>query len=95
MKMLAIERELPGIRDEEFKPHLKSEALKAWEYYKKGTIRELYFRGDREEAVLMLECDSVEEANKYLSELPLVKNKLIEFDIIPLKAYPGFERLFA
>jgi hypothetical protein len=30
-----------------------------------------------------------------LAKLPFVQNKLIRFELIPLKAYPGFERLFA
>jgi len=29
-----------------------------------------------------------------LNTLPLVKEGLITFELIPLKAYPGFERLF-
>jgi hypothetical protein len=29
-----------------------------------------------------------------LSELPYVREGLITFDLIPLKAYPGFARLF-
>jgi len=37
----------------------------------------------------------VEEAQEILSTLPFVQNKLIAFEIIPLKAYLGFERLFA
>jgi len=57
-------------------------------------IREIYFRADRSCAVLMLECDSIVEAEKILQRLPLVQANLIKFEIIPLKPYPGFERLF-
>lgn len=94
MKILALEKELGNLPDEAYEPYLKDEALKAWDLYQKGIIRELYFRGDREEAVLILECSGIDEAREYLNGLPLVKNKLIEFDIIPLVPYPGFERLF-
>jgi hypothetical protein len=45
--------------------------------------------------VLVLECASVEEARDALDTLPLVKTGLIAFDLIPLRAYPGFARLFA
>ena len=38
--------------------------------------------------------EKIEEAKKKLYELPLVKNGLIKFELIPLRAYPGFERLF-
>ena len=57
-------------------------------------IRESYFRADQAEVVLVLECGSVAEAAETLSSLPFVQNKLIAFELIPLKAYPGFERLF-
>lgn len=94
MKILAIEKEVPSVADEQFEPHLKAEALKAWELYQAGVIRELYFRKDWPGAVLMLECADVGQANKALNMLPLVKQGLIAFDIIPLAPYPGFARLF-
>ncbi len=73
---------------------VEDEAMAVWALYKKHFIRELYFRKDKSSAILMLECESVEEAEKTLARLPLVKEKLIYFEIIPLVAYPGFERLF-
>jgi hypothetical protein len=95
MKILAIEKEKPGVTAEEFKPHLKTEAVKVWEMYQAGVIRELYFRVDWPGVVLMLECADAEEAKAALGTLPLVKEGLIGFDVIPLRAYPGFARLFA
>lgn len=95
MKLLAIERELPGVAAEDFAPHLAAEASCAWELYQAGTIRELYFRADRHEAVLVLECADVEEAQQALGTLPLVRESLIAFELIPLAPYPGFARLFA
>lgn len=95
MKILALEHELPGATAEKFQELAKKEALKAWELHQAGLIRELYFRADRNKAVLILECASVKEAQDILSELPFVRHGLINFEILPLKAYPGFERLFA
>jgi len=94
MKILAMEVEVEGLNPEQFEPHLKAEARRAWELYQSGTIRELYFRADRSEAVLILECGSVSEAQQSLASLPLVRAGLIHFDVIPLLPYPGFERLF-
>ena len=95
MKILAIEKEVPGVTAEAFKPHLKqAEAARAWELYQAGVLRELYFRQDRPDAVLMLECADVEEAREVLNTLPLVEQGLIAFDVIPLIPYPGFSRLF-
>ena len=94
MKILAIERELPGATAEAFKQHGKAEAARAWELYQEGVIRELYFRADQTSAVLILECEGVEEAFGFLDTLLLVREGLITFDIIPLAPYPGFSRLF-
>jgi muconolactone delta-isomerase len=95
MKILAMEKEMPGVAEEQFRPHLKPEAARVWELYRDGVFRELYFRKDWPGAVLMLECADVEEANEVLNTLPLVKEGLIAFDLIPLGPYPGFARLFA
>ncbi len=95
MKILAMEREFPGVKPEEFAQYLKPEARRVWELHQEGHIRELYFRQDRSEAVLIMECSSAEEASLLLQSLPLVQAGLITFDVIPLIAYPGFSRLFA
>ena len=95
MKILAIEHDPPGISDDQFTPELlQAEARCAWELHQTGLIRELYFRADRHEAVLILECADVDEARSILGTLPLVREQLIGFELIPLMAYPGFARLF-
>lgn len=96
MKILAIEYDLPDVSDPQFSEALlKAEARRAWELHEAGIIRELYFRADRDNAVLVLECANAEEARGVLDTLPLVREKLIGFEVIPLTAYPGFARLFA
>ena len=94
MKILALEKEIPGTTPDQFAQHLKAEAARLWELSQSGQVRETYFRGDRSEAVLILECTDVEEAESLLHTLPLVKEGLIAFEVIPLVPYPGFERLF-
>lgn len=94
MKILALEKSVPNVTSEQFAPHLKAEAAHVWELYKSGQLREIYFRGDRTEAVLILECTDLEEAHQVLGTMPMVQGGLIEFDVIPLKPYPGLERLF-
>ncbi len=95
MKIIALEQELPGATGEGFAQHVKAEARRAWELVQAGVFREMYFRQDRPEAVLVLECASLGEAREVLGTLPLVQAGLITFDLIPLRAYPGFARLFA
>ena len=95
MKILALEHELPAGTAEKFQQHARAEALRVWELHQQGIIRELYFRADRTEAILVLECENVDAAQQAMATLPLVEHGLIMFELIPLTAYPGFARLFA
>jgi hypothetical protein len=94
MKIIALERELAGATSEAYQRFAPEEARKAWDLHQAGLIRELYFRADESYAVLVLECESTEDAARILAELPFVREGLISFELIPLRAYPGFARLF-
>lgn len=93
MKILAIEKELPDVLSSDYAPHLEAEARKAWELHQQGLIRELYFTDDHC-AVLMLEARDKAHAREIVNQLPLVQQKLIDFELLALTAYPGFARLF-
>ncbi len=95
MKLLALEREIADATEAQFQPHLRAEAARVWELYQAGVLREVYFRADRPAAVLVLECADAAEARRALASLPLVAAGLIEFELIPLRPYPGLARLFA
>lgn len=93
MKILAIEKEMPGVVSADYQLWLEPEALKAWELHQTGFIRELYFTDDHC-AVLVLEARDKTHAREIIDQLPLVQQKLIDFDLLALQAYPGFARLF-
>jgi hypothetical protein len=96
MKILALEIEVSSVRDEQFTMELLvEESKRVWTLYMEGTIRELYFTKDGYEAVLMLECEDAEEAQRVVDSLPLVKAELIKFRLLPLAPYDGFARLFS
>ncbi len=94
MKILAIERENPGLTSKDFKPYLDHEAKMVWELYEKGVIREIYFGAEEHNAHIVLECENLEKAQNILNDLPLVRNNLIKFDLTTLIPYNGFNRLF-
>ena len=86
---------MPGVLDGAFTPDLlRAEAEHLWELHQTGVVRQLFFRADRHEAVLLLEVAGPEAARVALDELPLVRSGLIDFEMVPLRAYPGFARLF-
>jgi muconolactone delta-isomerase len=95
MRILAIERPVEGVDEALFTPELRAEeARQAWNLYQAGVIRELYFHAAEPMAVIVMECADVAEAGAALETLPMVSAGLIEFDVLPLRAYPGFARLF-
>ncbi len=91
MKILAIEEALTsvGYTDE----LLRAEAAAVLKLSNSGVIREIYFKKEAREAVILLECESAEEAERILNTLPLVQHGLIRFRISGLTPYDGFERL--
>lgn len=93
MKILALEKTKGGVTARDFKPYLVKEAKKVWELQQSDIIREIYFNNEKN-AVLILECADINEAEYILNELPLVEKKLISFKLMSLSPYPGFSRLF-
>ncbi len=95
MRILAIERPVAGVTGDQFTPQIAAaEARRAWELHQSGLIRELYFHASEPMSVLALECAGTAEADAVLASLPMVAAGLIEFEVLPLRAYPGFARLF-
>jgi hypothetical protein len=92
MKILAIEKENPEAEWKNHRDVLEEEARAVYNLYIEGSIREIYFT-ENKSAVLILECESIQNAVGLLSALPLVKNKMITFDIMELRPYTGFDRI--
>jgi hypothetical protein len=93
MKILAIEKEVPGVDwSSVSKELLAEEAIHVYRMYLSDHLREHYFN-EQKCAVLVLECDSKEQAQLLLGNLPLVKSNLIAFEILELHPYTGYDRI--
>jgi hypothetical protein len=55
-------------------------------------IREIFFN-EKKNAVLLMECDSIDHAKSILNSCPLVNKGLINFDVTSLHPYSGLSRL--
>lgn len=95
MRVLCLDIPQPDATFEKYQPHLLDEVRHAWQLYKGGVIRDIYFRQDRPGVAIIAECDSVEAARQAMSEFPLAKVGLIGWDIIPIGPMVNWERLFA
>ena len=92
MKILAIEKELPGCDWSNAGETLEQEARVVYQLSQRGVIREIYFTGDKK-AVVVLECSSMSSAADILATLPLVKKQMISFSLMELHPYTGFDRI--
>jgi hypothetical protein len=93
MKYLALERELDLGQKQSTPSVRESEARRVYELYLQGILREIYFSKEGHNAILILECKDEEEARKTLETLPLVQEKIIEFQLITLLPYTGLDRI--
>ncbi|PDS63042.1 superoxide dismutase [Rhizobium anhuiense] len=95
MKLLCLDVPQPGASLEKYAPHMQDEVRHAWQMYKGGIIRDIYFRQDRPGVVIVAEAESVDAAKAALAEFPLAKSGLIGWDVIPLGPFTNWESLFA
>jgi hypothetical protein len=92
MKLLAIEKEISKVNWDEENEVLINESYRVYEMFQEGIIREIYFN-QNDNAIIVLECDSIGSAQQVLSTLPLVNAGLIGFDVMELRPYTGFSRI--
>ena len=96
MKILALDKLVEGVDPQrDIVPLLRNEATIVWQRIVEGSVREIYSRGDRGGAALILEAEDVDAARRLLAEQPLVKAGFVEFDLIPLLPYRQLGMLFA
>jgi muconolactone delta-isomerase len=74
---------------------LSAEAARSWELFCTGVIREMSWRTDRRDVVIVLEAADAAAAEAALASLPLVEAGAISFEVLGLRPYDGWARLFA
>lgn len=95
MKILVLAQRHADVSVDQMRPHFKPEVEAVWALYAQGIVREFYTRGDQGgPAILAVECETVEAAQKVLAELPLVKLKMLDLNLIPLAPFSGLTQLF-
>ncbi|MFJ4142628.1 superoxide dismutase [Pseudomonas sp. NPDC089734] len=95
MKFLCLDIPLPGSSPEQYQPHLLEEVRHGWQLYKSGFVRDIYFRQNRTGVAIIAESESIADARQALAEFPLARFGLIDWEIIPLGPFLGWESLFA
>ena len=95
MKILVLAQRSADVSVDQMRPHFKAEVEAVWNLYSQGIVREFYTRADQGgPAILTVECENVEAAQKALQGLPLVEMKMIDLDLIPLAPFNSLTHLF-
>ena len=99
MRFLALGSEVdstfPGFSSEEAAALGRAEARRAWELHQAGIVREISFRADARKSVMVLEAPDEAAAREALASLPFVLAGVLTFEVIGLRPYDGWARLFA
>ena len=92
MQFIAVMRRRTEVFSaEEFEKYLEAEAEAVRTMHIEGTVRQIWSRGDALGAVLLLEADSIEHAERLVASLPLAQRDMLEREkLIPLRGYRGF-----
>lgn len=94
MKLLAIMRLREGVDvAREVADHARAELRALWNLYREGLVREMYSPGGPG-AVLVLEAGSITEAERALSELLLLAQRIMSLELIELRPFGAIEMLF-
>ncbi len=99
MRILALGSEVdstfPGFSSEEALALGRAEARRAWELHQAGIVREISFRTNARMSIMILEAPDEDAAREALASLPFVRAGLLTFEVIGLRPYDGWARLFA
>lgn len=94
MKVLALGYDVVAQDDPRFAELRPAEARRVWDLNQADVLREVYFRADSANGVLVFEVPDLAAARAAVDSLPLVAAGLIDFELVGLRPYPGFGRLF-
>lgn len=95
MQFLMIATIPPDAPKKDVIQQIRQEALAAWRLWESEIVRSVYYKADMSGAVMIMEAENIDEINKALDTLPMVHQGLLKTEIIPLKAYTGWGKLFA
>lgn len=74
----------PGVTREQVMKFIPAEIRATVRLYLEGGVREWYSRGDGKGVVLILDCQSVTEAETIIGKLPLSGENLMDHEFIPI-----------
>ena len=89
MKVIVIAHRNQSAQPKEFEPFLQEDSNHVLKLIKMDVIREVYSRNDKKGAIMVVECKDEDDAKQIMSELPLFKANLLNFEIYGVSPYRG------
>jgi hypothetical protein len=74
--------------------HADAELRALWELYRDGFVREMYSPAGPG-AILVVEAESVQEAERRVSQFPLIAAGVMALEVIELRPFAAMEMLFS
>jgi hypothetical protein len=74
--------------------HADAELRALWQLYRDGVVREMYSPAGPG-AILVLEAESLREAERVVSQLPLIEGGVMALEVTELRPFAGIEMLFS
>ena len=94
MQVLAIVTRARGRTDADVEPYRVPEGRGVWSLVKSSAVRRVWSRADQPGAVLLLEIAGLAAAREAMMSLPLVRDGLVDLQLIELTPFLAFEYLF-
>lgn len=94
MQILAIMTGADNRTEADFLSYQMEEERTVWRHWKAGLLRQMWFRTDRLGAIFLLEAENLEAVERILPEFPMIRDRLLVADLIPLRNFDGIEALF-
>lgn len=88
--LVVIRRRTEAFSEEQFAVLLEPEAEVLRTLYAEGIVRSAWSRADVLGACLMMEHESLEDAQAAFARLPLAAAGMLEVQFVPLRGYRGF-----
>ncbi len=95
MKILALIDVARGASIETIRAEIANELKGSWELFAAGVLREVYTTAEPSRVVFVLEADDTAQAHEHLRKLPLVAAGLLTVDLIQLRPFVNWSKLFS
>jgi hypothetical protein len=95
MKVLAMLTLKPDARLDAVRADLANEIRGSWSLFASGVVREAYATELPSRVVFIIEADSVADAERSLSSLPLIAAGMFEVKTMELRPFVNWSLLFA